>query len=764
MKFRYGRRPWKRGGRPDVGSQHKRDEAPADTGLLESAPAEKRARLDASRERDGGRPGVVGRWTARIGLLLRVRRFLRSPGFRRWLTGERPEPAPSLLGLAEEPAPGKIGICCSGGGIRSAAFNLGTLQFLQDHGVLQRATYLAAVSGGSYIAAGFCMVAKTPGANGDSTDDSDPTLVTPEHPPFHPGSPEEQYLRNRSSYLAPDGTAKAFLAFRILMGLLFNLFFLGLPLFALGVGLGALADGTGYGDLTGADTTCTDGTGAGCGLFADIPAWAGVSVAAVAGIAVTLGVINLLVRFRRDRVRRALETWTVRALLATLAVALALIAVPVGVDLLYGQSATTGDATDAAAAKPLPVGGFFGTLALLAGVLLQLRRRITDVGAIDSVKASVKGLRALGPKLQRAFVYVAGALVGPALLLCFVVYGAAVAIVASDQMRLALAGAGLGAFLALYSAADLNSWSLHPFYRRRLCSAFALKRVKNRHGEPEARERAYDHLVELSKSGVEPGPSATAWPTLLVCAAANISDPGATPAGRGVTSFTFSPTAIGGPLVGVVPTVAYEQALGHNRRRDITLPAAVAMSGAALAPSMGKVTRRPLTFLLALANVRLGVWVPNPRHIEAEWSRPKRLERFGQWVRGLLPRGKDKGPRDYRRVPRPSYLLRELLGQNRVDDRFLYVSDGGHYENLGLVELLRRGCTEVYCFDAGGGTSTAELGDAIALARSELGVEIDIDASALVERGSPTLAERDCVPGAITYAEGQQGTLVYARR
>jgi hypothetical protein len=33
---------------------------------------------------------------------------------------------------------------------------------------------------------------------------------------------------------------------------------------------------------------------------------------------------------------------------------------------------------------------------------------------------------------------------------------------------------------------------------------------------------------------------------------------------------------------------------------------------------------------------------------------------------------------------------------------FLYVTDGGHWENLGLVELLRRGCTKIYCFDAAG--------------------------------------------------------------
>ena len=49
-----------------------------------------------------------------------------------FLTGVRDEPAPSHLGTVEPPDEGAVGVCCSGGGIRSAAFNLGALQALQD--------------------------------------------------------------------------------------------------------------------------------------------------------------------------------------------------------------------------------------------------------------------------------------------------------------------------------------------------------------------------------------------------------------------------------------------------------------------------------------------------------------------------------------------------------------------------------------------------------------------------------------------------------
>src|SRR5262245_20194804 len=110
-------------------------------------------------------------------------------------------------------------------------------------------------------------------------------------------------------------------------------------------------------------------------------------------------------------------------------------------------------------------------------------------------------------------------------------------------------------------------------------------------------------MVELSKSGVDPGDGndgIKTWPMLVVCAAANVSDPGATPPGRAVASFTFSPKAIGGPLTGAVETKVFERTFGRNRRRDVTLLAAVATSGAALSPAMGKMTYRPLKFLLAL--------------------------------------------------------------------------------------------------------------------------------------------------------------------
>jgi hypothetical protein len=77
-----------------------------------------------TRKDDGGlveKAPAAPRWKAMVDVKRRRR-------LRRFVYGADPEPVPSYLGLVEDPEPGKLGICCSGGGIRSAAFNLGALR------------------------------------------------------------------------------------------------------------------------------------------------------------------------------------------------------------------------------------------------------------------------------------------------------------------------------------------------------------------------------------------------------------------------------------------------------------------------------------------------------------------------------------------------------------------------------------------------------------------------------------------------------------
>ncbi len=640
-----------------------------------------------------------------------------------------------VAGVLEAPAEGRYGICCSGGGIRSAAFNLGALQVLQapENRILQRATYLAAVSGGSYMAAGFAMVAKV-----DGDEDSDRDLVTDAAPPFHPGSPEERYLRNRSSYMAPGLGGKVRLVARVILGVLVNLLYLGSLLFVLGWVLGWLV----YGELLYPGLREVDGSAA--------TTAAGMVAVGLVAVAAICGVISIVWRFGRDAPHLALQAAALVLAGIAAVVALVFVGVPALLEWLRaapdsGEAVTT--AQDLGGRSTAAAVGGTSAGALLLSVLVQLRARMNDsrllARAVKSGREGVTGYvtNTLLPRLRATLVLVVTAVAGPLLLGGIVFASALLGVVDGTPSALFVVAllAAVALFAALSLFGDVTSWSLHPFYRRRLATAFALRRIADG-DRAVAEERDYGSFVPLSRSGVEPVESEQKpreWPQLVVCAAANVSDAGLTPPGRPVTSFTFSPQTIGGPLIGYASTQAFEERLA-DRHRDFTLMAAVAMSGAALAPSMGKLTRWPLRFLLTLGNARLGVWVPNPRHL-------------------------DSGHRSWR--PRPHLLLNELLGRNSADARFLYVTDGGHYENLGLVELLRRGCRDVYCFDASGGSDIQELGDAIALARTELQVEVELtpEAARAVVPGADGIAAADCVTGTIRFPGGELGTLVYVR-
>ena len=784
------------------------------------------------------------------------------------LCGERPQPIPSFTGTVEAPERGRIGIACSGGGIRSAAFGLGALQVLQDAGVLRRARYLAGVSGGSYIAAAFCMVRRTwarggaqPAKEQDGVelpgwDDSDPNHVGETHPPFFPGSPEEQYLRNRSSYMAPGAYGKIEFGYRLLLGMSVNLLFIGLALAAIAAPLallyGAIYPSLGSHVVPGG--RCLRAIPAADGgseerrvlcelLPLHIPLALWLAVAALAGAALLLGGASIMFYRLRAFVTQVTEVWSLRLLLLAIGAGALLIGLPLLLSLYRAwgtvlRSSSSAGAKLAGGAREVkhgaqPTGGTSpgavavsagaGVLTLGSAVLLQLRADWVEARKLlAGAGTAQKWWMKLSPALRRGIADLIAGLLGPAMTLALVVVVMSFVLNRADaETRWLVTAATIAFFALVYAFADLNSWSLHSFYRRRLCCAFALKRVAlepervngiemswpadeqapAQQGRPQvprsrlapllrrrprpasepvpcpryppiadsdagkAEARNFRRLVPISQTAI--GPDADGdqdWPTLLVCASANISDTAATPPGRRVTSFTFSPRAMGGPLVGAVRTFRLERACDEARRRYFTLPAAVAMSGAALSPSMGKQTRGPLRFLLALANVRLGVWVPNPRRLES--FAPSALEEQPDEakLRLRVRRAWHRRRAKHYPSPRPSYLLRELLGMNPLNANYLYVTDGGHYENLGLVELLRRGCTEIYCFDASNDDFDA-IGDAIALARSELEVQIDIDCTPLQADPTTTRAAKDSVAATITYPgeDAPRARLFYSR-
>ncbi len=664
-----------------------------------------------------------------------------------WLRVSDPKRRGSEPGPLLEPDARRIGICCSGGGIRSAAYNLGALQVLDAHEILGRAQFLAAVSGGSYIAGSLATVA--------SASESD-TLGPPHKAVYAPGSPEERHLRNNSSYLAPGLGGRIRLILRILLGMSVNLLFIASALCIAGVLYGwFLSSAPVHPELKSSSART---------LHLGLSSWIWVIVPAAAGGG--LAFFELTVRGSEKWSSRR-EAWSARLLQLALILLTFTIAIPALLMLLHRHSPPL---TLQGAGKALGAGSSTpkcppACAAQTAGFL-----KLVNVSALTT--AVLGAVRAFLARKKSFLALFAGAVAGPvAIFVAFLGFASEAAIKGPNSAEvLWLCGAGL-VLLYFITLADLTQWSLHPFYRRRLSAAFFVRRklkksiirarpleykkpypiskLKPEGGGPLDIDETNDQDPEAqrkAKVDVKPPASDNAprrLPELLICAAANISDRGATPPGRNVIPFLFSARELGGPLVGAIATKEYEEAIAS---RDITLPAAVAMSGAAIAPSMGKKSIRALTFLLALTNLRLGVWLPNPR-----------------WAGTLKPR-----PLLKRVVPPAWYLLHELLGRHKLDHKFLYITDGGHYENLGLIELLRRGCTLIYCLDASGDRpeTFTTLGEATALARSEVGVDIEIDPTAVrpSESGGPPTTDHTI--GRFHYRTTEkehEGTLVFCK-
>ena len=81
----------------------------------------------------------------------------------------------------------------------------------------------------------------------------------------------------------------------------------------------------------------------------------------------------------------------------------------------------------------------------------------------------------------------------------------------------------------------------------------------------------------------------------------------------------------------------------------------------------------------------------------------------------------------------PPYLVREMLGQVDETSWNVNLTDGGHIENLGVVELLRRRCRLIIAGDAGADPAHTlkDLETIIEIAKDLFGAIIEIDPAPL---------------------------------
>ena len=326
----------------------------------------------------------------------------------------------------------------------------------------------------------------------------------------------------------------------------------------------------------------------------------------------------------------------------------------------------------------------------------------------------------------------------------------------SDVLALAI---GLGLIVSVAGwCVDVNRFSLHAMYRERLIRTF-LGATRARYAPPsyavddtarytesnQFAPRNPDRFIEFDRDDnpifrwLAPGRGAALAPRkgpfLIVNAALNlVAGHNLAWQERKAASFTFTSLSVGSPLLGYRSSADYGSDYG-----GITLGTAMAVSGAAVSPNAGMLSSPVRTFLLTLCNARLGWWLGHPRDLACVRS---------------------GGPGFALRA-----LVSELLG--RTDDRhpWLFVSDGGHFENLGLYEAVRRGCRDIVLVDGScdPDRNFDDLGNAIRKIRIDLGVSIE-RAGPLRVGGRELQADgRYCALFDVTYDDAHSGSLLYIK-
>ncbi|MGB4914087.1 MAG: hypothetical protein WBO95_18545, partial [Candidatus Dechloromonas phosphoritropha] len=323
----------------------------------------------------------------------------------------------------------------------------------------------------------------------------------------------------------------------------------------------------------------------------------------------------------------------------------------------------------------------------------------------------------------------------------------------------------LGGFLVvgglLAWRVDINKFSLYMMYRNRLVRAYLGASSKKRRPHPFTGFDPGDdpRLEELFKAGE----TRVQKPFHIINTALNlVKGKELAWQTRKAAGFTFTPAFCGYempsmPLAGGAqseqhaargcfrPTALYGAKYSRLNDEDAgtKLGMAVAVSGAAVSPSMGYHSSPPLAFLMTLFNVRLGRWCANPR-IPTKW------ESSGPSI-GLFR------------------LIAELFGLTDASSNYVYLSDGGHFENLGIYELVRRRCRLIVVVDASadGQLNFEDLGNAIRKCYTDFGVEVEIDVGRIDRERDAEFSRAYCVAGTVHYGkvdrDAPDGTLLYIK-
>jgi hypothetical protein len=617
-----------------------------------------------------------------------------------------------------------IGICVSGGGIRATSVALGALEELDSPQastptIFRQARWLSAVSGGAYLAGGW-LIGRDPELP------VNPQPTTQRDGLFAADGKWTESIQARRRYLDNGHLS---LTGGVLGALVRTIFVLGA--IVSGAALVGWAAGwvvgsyTMFPDFPFASSTASDPMSLADLLPARLVA-PSLVLLALSPVALILGASRSVDRWR--------TTWrTLGFMLAGAALGFAVVLIALPIALRF--SATTLDwvgyitpdkHTADSGTSLLGILSALGIIGALVKVLVsQVQRRALRLGGVLLAVLLILIAGKIASDVARSGTSVKGSV------------ATSEAKVSGEQPfrgRWVLL-VGLGWLLA-YECVSSHRQTLAGIYRKRLAGTFALA-AGDEAPLPSVGYRCEHTWPAYGNKGD--------GPELLICATAHAR--GARVGGLPALGVTFRPSGV--TLYDEEPR--HLPFLGENAYpkgswrdgfpRGWVVSRSMAITGAAFASAMGRQAIGTTNALLVAFNLRLGTWIPNPRFPEAF--------------------------QDHHRYPRVhiGYLIKELLGAYHPErDPFIYVADGGHRDNLGLVDLLRERPTVVLVIDASGDepNSFTTLREAIDLTAVELQFQIDIDLTPV--RRVDTALPADCVAaGTIQYTSGERGLLLYGR-
>ncbi|MGC2235179.1 MAG: patatin-like phospholipase family protein [Pyrinomonadaceae bacterium] len=298
--------------------------------------------------------------------------------------------------------------------------------------------------------------------------------------------------------------------------------------------------------------------------------------------------------------------------------------------------------------------------------------------------------------------------------------------------------AGIGILMGFF--VNINKFSLHATYRERLIRSYlgasrAEERLKTENSFTGLDDKDNVEMKELLQR-----PFHVVNMTLNLANSKNLRWQN-----RKAESFTSTALHSGSSnMEDGIGSYRDSDWYGYNKQScsAISLGTAAAISGAAASPNMGYYTSsKAVSFLMALFNVRLGWWLGNPGATGSDTynlSAPK-------WS--------------------PKVFFAEALGLTDDRHKYVYLSDGGHFDNLGLYEMVLRRVNLIVCCDSGADLDFGfnDFGTAIHKIRVDMGIPIEFEKQSDI----PT-AGRNCGIATIKYKEidgenAENGTLIYIK-